>query len=542
LLDGLTATGRRSNTLVVVASDHGEGLGEHGELTHGIFVYDSTLRVPLVLAGPGFPSGARIERGPVGLVDVLPTVLAKLGLESPPHIAGHDLFADESSDVLYAETYLPRDFYNWSPLHALRSSRVKFIEAPHPELYDLDADPGETSNIIGLRARTARQLSDALTDLVAAEKATDSSFQPDPGLLSDLQSLGYVGGGVPSSARPPADDRLPDPKEKIGLVADLDEVIGLFGSQRFEEADRKVQKILESDPENFLATHYLGETLFELGRDREAIQAYRQAIERGHETPYHHFRLGLLHERLGEYSSAAQEFGRAVELSPAAAVEVLERARDLLRQEKLEGALGYLEMLKERGSRGPALALMLASAWGQKGETEKALRAIEDGLIGEAENPQLLSANGRLLAELGRLQEAIISLEKALTGLTEPDERLPVLRTLAGLYGERGKLEKSIGYFEQAVALEPSDFETVANLALTMVRAGKTDAALGPLTHAIELRPDEVRLLNLKAEVLYRRGELEASPDLLRRSLAIRPDQPRIRQALAEVEGKLESR
>lgn len=530
----------RANTLIVVTADHGESLGEHGEQTHGIFVYDSTLRVPLILAGPGI-SPARMQQGPVGLVDVHPTVLGKLGIERPPELAGTDVLSDGPSDLHYAETYLTRDFYNWSPLRALRSTRAKFIEAPRPELYDLGSDPGETRNLIEERRRTARQLSETLGEYVAAENKGDSSFEPDAALLSQLQSLGYVGGGVPASARPAANRPLPDPKDKIGIVTDLDDAISLFGVKRFEEAAAKLREILTVDPTNFLASHYLGETLFELSSPRQAIEAYQRAIEQGNETPYHRFRLGLLHEQLNEYPAAADDFGRATDLDPDAALEVLKRARDLLNRGEPDGALQYLAMLEERGSSGASLALVLANAWEQKGEAGKALAAIDRALATDVSNPTLLATRGRLLLELGRTEEAIGPLQQALPGLEDPTEQAAVLKTLATVYGNKGELEQAIAYFQQAASLTPNDSEIMANLALTLVRAGQTSAALEPLTRAIELRPKEVRLLNLKAELLYRQGELEASRDLLRRSLALRSDQPRIQAALAEVEAKLES-
>ncbi len=529
-----------ANTVVVTTADHGESLGEHGEQTHGIFVYDATLRVPLILAGPGI-SPARMQQGPVGLVDVLPTVLEKLAIERPPKLAGKDVLSEGPSDLLYAETYMTRDFYNWSPLRAVRSTRAKFIEAPRSELYDLVADPGETKNLVEERQRTARQLSEKLSEFADSEDAKATSFQPDAKLLSELQSLGYVGGGVPANARPADERRLPDPKDKIGIVTDLDDAISLFGTKRFEEAAVILREILRVDPTNFLASHYLGETLFELSSPRQAIEAYQQAIEQGNETPYHRFRLGLLYEQLKEYPAGADQFGRAIDLDPDAAREVLKRARDLLQAGEVDGGLQYLSMLEERGGGGTSLGLLLASAWERKGETGKALAAIDRALEADASNPTLLATRGRLLIELGRTEEAVGALEQASPGLEDPTEKAAVVKTLATLYGNKGELEKAIAYFEQAATLTPNDSEIMANLALTLVRAGRTSEALEPLTRAIELRPEEVRLLNLKAEILYREGKLEGSRDLLRRSLALRPDQPRIKAALAEVEAKLES-
>lgn len=537
LLDELKRMGRKERTLIVLTSDHGESLGEHGEETHGIFVYDSTLKVPLIMSGPGIPKGARDERSPVGLVDVLPTVLDRLGLSTEAALSGRDLFRSEPAEFLYAETYLPRDFYNWSPLRALRSEGYKFIQAPRPELYDLHSDPLETQNLVAERARTTRQIASRLESLLASSESSESTYDPDELLLSRLRSLGYVGMDAP--VENDGDAHLPDPKDKIGIVKALDEAIAYFGSGRYELAERKLGEILKSDPENFLATTYLADTLFELSRNEEAIEAYREAIDKGRDTAYYHFRLGILQERLGRYDSAADEFREVVFRNPESAAEVLGRAKALLDRGRVDGALHYLSMLEQQGSGGPALAWVLASAWHAKGEPRRALKALDAGRGDSEENAIVLALRGSLLQELGRTDEALASFEKVLPGITDPKDQRELLKKIATLYGDQGRLERAAEYFERAAAMDPGDFEAHANLAITLARAEKLRAALDPLTRALELRPAEVRLINLKAEIHFRLGELEASRELLRRSLALRPDQPRIAEALAEVERKI---
>jgi arylsulfatase A-like enzyme/Tfp pilus assembly protein PilF len=503
LIERLKRMGAVDDTIVVVASDHGEGLGEHGEQTHGIFVYDSTLRVPLIMAGPGIPKGARDGRRPVGLVDVLPTVLGRLGLSTEAASSGRDLFREEPAPFLYAETYLTRDFYRWSPLQALRSERYKLIKAPKPELYDLGADPVEERNLVDEEAGMADQIGSRLEALLAASEGKDGSYQPDPVLLSRLQSLGYLGRQLPDDPGPHFG--FPDPKDKVAIVAELDEAFGYIGRAQYELAEKKLREILESDPENFLATTYLADALFELSKNREAIEAYRAATEKGRDTAYYRFRLGILHERLGLYDRAAEEFRQAVGRNPEAAREVLERAKELLDRKEVDGALHYLNMLEQQGSGGPALALLFAAAWHAKGDAARALA----------------------------------SFEAALAELEDPEEKLKLLKTVGALYGELGRYERAVEYFREASTLSPGDFEAQANLGVTLARAGEWSAALEPLATALEIRPSEVRLINLKAEIHFRRGELEQSRDLLRRSLAIHPDQPPIVRALAEVEEKI---
>jgi tetratricopeptide (TPR) repeat protein len=540
LLGVLEEMGQRERTLIVVCSDHGESLGQHREETHGIFIYDATLRVPLILSGPGIPAGDRRQEGPVGLVDVFPTVLARLGIEAPSGVSGEDLLSSRrTEDVLYAESFMPRDFYNWSELRAVRSDRYKYIDAPRPELYDLSSDAGESRNIIEEEPSIARRLASRLSSL--GGEGEESGFQPDTELVTLLRALGYVAEGRLSESVDRSVPR-PDPKDNIEIVARLDEAIGFFESGRWAEAEARLSRILEDDEGNFLARHYYAETLFHLEREPQAIEAYRRTVEAGRDSAYYRVRLAVLHDRLGRYAEAAEEYGRAMDLDPDVAVEVLERSRELLQSGVTDGALSYLEVLDQEGASGPALALMLAEAWHRKGELEKALQAIDKGIENKPGESRFLAARGSLLMEMGRSGEALSSFEQSLAELSDEDEKLRVLKNMAELAEKANDLESAARYFKRALDIRPMDFESLANLALTYVRAGNVDAALEPLEQALTVRPDEVRLLNLKAEIHFQRGEPEKSLALLRRSLEVRPDQPRIVEALAQVEASLKKR
>jgi arylsulfatase A-like enzyme len=154
--------------LVAVTADHGEGLGEHGERTHGFFVYGATLRVPLVLAGPGFPPGER-RRGIARSADILPTLLARLAVPPPPRLDGVDLLGARPNEA-YAESLYPQTL-GWAPLRALRVGSLRYVDAPRPELYDLADDPGETRNRLAERSQEAERLRAALAALRAQERA-----------------------------------------------------------------------------------------------------------------------------------------------------------------------------------------------------------------------------------------------------------------------------------------------------------------------------------------------------------------------------------
>jgi len=265
----------RTQTLFVVAGDHGEAFGEHGEISHSLFVYDTTLRVPLIVAGPGVAAGEVIRR-PVSLVDVAPTIAALAGL--PPFDAdGTRLFdssvsASVSARPLYAETFAPLLDFGWSPLRTIRADGWKYIAAPTPELYDLGKDPGETRNVVKTEPARAAALARQV-DAIGPATISASAAAVDRDSLARLQSLGYAAGHPANST-----DR-PDPKDRRELAGLLARVTS--GELQGPILERTLREILRADPRNPQANVRLGYVL--LGSDRcvEAVRRFDAAIAGG---------------------------------------------------------------------------------------------------------------------------------------------------------------------------------------------------------------------------------------------------------------------
>ena len=309
LLAGLGA--ERASTLVVVAADHGEAFGEHGEIGHSLFVYDTTLRVPLVLQGPGVAPGT--TPGPVSLVDVAPTVLGLLGVAAPAMdgraFAGPTAAPVDPARVLYADTEAPWRDFGWSPLRSVRTGGLKFILAPTPELYDLAQDAGETANLLPARAAAIGPLRAAL-----AEAARDRVPASSPTVSADaeaqrrLRSLGYLGGAGPTGRAPTIDPK--DRKDEAARIAEITsgELTGLA-------RERALRDLATRDPGNPQVRMRLGFALVERGECAEAVPHFRAAIaSRGVSADAH---LGLA-ECLVEAGQAAEALGV---LGQAAAVE-----------------------------------------------------------------------------------------------------------------------------------------------------------------------------------------------------------------------------
>jgi len=266
-------------TIFVVVGDHGEGLGSHGEGTHGYFVYDYAVRVPFVLAAP-YPElrGVRVD-SQVSLVDVFPTVLELAGIELPSAVHGRTLLpamlhhpVSEETSWAYAESMTPNLQFGWSPLHSLRSTRYKLIQAPRPELYDLAVDPGETANAVDRHPDVARDLQ-ARLDRLLAETSRDApepeSADLDEETVGRLAALGYI--GTPVAPRQGGPTRpLADPKDKLRVFSAVQQAGERIFEQDYPAAVGLLEPALGEDPKMPQARLMLGSAYSEMDRTGEA--------------------------------------------------------------------------------------------------------------------------------------------------------------------------------------------------------------------------------------------------------------------------------
>ncbi len=282
LLERLKTKGLESRTVVAVLGDHGESLGDHGESTHSIFLYDSVLRVPLLLAVPGASATAgRVEDGVVSEVDVVPTLLDLLGVkagETPgPAMDGRSLvgWSPPEDRAVYAESFTPFLDYGWAPLRALRRRGDKAILAPRPEYYDLRKDPGERVDL-GSATGPAATARDSLLDTLRAMADRSAVLPPspevDPEVRERLAALGYSGGAGPAG---PASGALRDPKDMIGVSQKLIQANALLSEGRVREALAVVLAAARESPNDRSVLHAQGKIYLRLGRVADAEKALR---------------------------------------------------------------------------------------------------------------------------------------------------------------------------------------------------------------------------------------------------------------------------
>jgi arylsulfatase A-like enzyme/Tfp pilus assembly protein PilF len=335
LLRFLKEKGIYQNTVIVLCGDHGESLGEHGEKTHGFFIYNATMHVPLIIRLPEqlprqLPekTAARTLANPVSLVDLMPTVLDAVGLPVPSQVQGSSLLRDVRPDpsargaqanrerALYGETFLPRIHFNWSELRASENTKYHFIDAPRPELYDLAKDPGEVHNLFTDKKAVAEEMRAKLAGMIrdySAGKELAEKTGLDPALMERLKSLGYAGfsGGSDSTI---SSRELPDPKDRIAVYELISDAIADSQHGRYQESTEKLKSAIKSEP-NSVPAHYLqGLNFYHLKMFAEAVDELQKTVQLSPDYALAFFNLGMAQAHAGQIDAAIATLQRALQL------------------------------------------------------------------------------------------------------------------------------------------------------------------------------------------------------------------------------------
>ncbi|MDQ3068954.1 MAG: sulfatase-like hydrolase/transferase [Acidobacteriota bacterium] len=313
---------------IVLLSDHGEGLGDHGEDEHGIFLYRETIQVPLIVKAPGARPGTRVAAA-VQHLDVAPTLLALAGGRNPSALKGRSLLPvlrgtgalTEAS--IYSESLSPRYHFGWSELYALSDDRYRLIRAPRDELYDIAQDPRETRSIAAERTQAHAAMRQALDAMIAGTPMAAPSAVSDEDRRK-LAALGYV--GTQSTAPAAARDGLPDPKDKVGALRQYKLATELAGQGRLEEAADAYRTLLGGEPGMTDVWLQLAGIYEQRGMFAEAVAAHKEIIRRKPKDPAALTGAagGLL--RLGRLDEARAHAELAVDVAPAGAHQLLARA------------------------------------------------------------------------------------------------------------------------------------------------------------------------------------------------------------------------
>jgi arylsulfatase A-like enzyme/Flp pilus assembly protein TadD len=432
------------NTLVVITGDHGEALGDHGEQTHGLFAYESTLKIPLIIIDPG--QQPRKDAEYVRHIDLVPTILQRLGVRIPPALPGHPLLPGAGNSDSYFEAISASLNRGWAPLVGLIHGGRKYIDLPVPELYDLAADPSEKKNLADVDRRDLFTIRKLLAD--GAPPAQNIKRSVDPAEKAQLMSLGYISGSAEKKTYTAADD----PKNLIGVDNELHEVVALYQTGQLPKAIDMLRKILKRDPNIKVAAEMLAFMLQQNENPAAAIDMLRRAVQTGAANEAMQVRLGLLLSATGQAKEA-------------------------------------LDTLKPFASgKDPDVLNAYGIALADNGDLATARAEFEKVLSIDHTNATAWQNLGVVALRAGDVAAARTSLGKALT----LNDQLPTALNLMGVIEMKsGHPDDAINWWRKAVKADPRLYDALYNLAIVASRTGKNDVAREALHRFIDTAPPQ---------------------------------------------------
>ena len=427
ILTLLESQQRLDRTLVVAIGDHGESLGEHGEDTHGVFLYDAVLRIPWVMRMPGKTGAGRVVEEQVRAIDLMPTVLEALGIAAPPGIDGVSLGAviegrgREEIPPSYAESYYPKLHYGWSELRAVRVGDWKFIDAPRKELYSLRHDPAEKANAAERQAALTSRLGAELSGIASAwsQVPERQAPMPDRETLERLKSLGYVGFTAPSAAA----GRGPDPKDMIAELVSFNAFVGGAAAD--------------------LAA----------GRLKAAAEKLRRALAINQRAYDVHVTLGDAYLESREYEKARGEYEAAALLNPGSADPLLGAVSVLLAQGKLDLATRKIDEAERLEPRSHEVAFARGRLSEQAGRRADALGYCQEAVSRNPADPRTRARLASLAIQLGMTDVAAPQFTALLAMGYQPARTHYGLGRVAEARGDR---PAAIREYRRALALDPN--------------------------------------------------------------------------------------
>ena len=496
LLTHLDAATGSAPYLLLVTSDHGESLGEHGEDTHGIFLYDATLRVPFILAGNGVPKGQVAETVARG-IDVAPTLLDFAGLHAKDANAmeGRSLRPAALGERLpdapaYAESLHSQLQYGFAPLHAWRSARFKLIEAPRPELYDLKADARETHDRASEEASRLDAMRRELRNVMATTTPV-AAHAIDAETAARLDALGYLGGGGRNAPTPTGRD----PKDGIGLVTRLGRNGMSLARSEPQKAIRELTALLAEDPGMLVVRRTRAVAYESAGQYEAAIRDLRALEKEGALSAEDSVVLGDSLRLAGHTQDAIAVLQSTASKNPRFAQPWLSLAAVLVAQNKIaDAAAAYRRVLEIAPDQIEALRGLGDLAL-IKGDAEDAGRHYARILEIDATDPGALTKLGVVRVRQGRFPDGIELFQKAV----EREPRNPeALLYLAGALASSGHASEAVPYFERALSAGPPSTMALNGLGLTRLQLGDRAGAAQAFRRSLSLdasQPDIARAL-----------------------------------------------
>ncbi len=498
LLAEVDLLGLKERTLVVFVSDHGEGLGEHGEATHGYMVYEPTLRVPFIMRLPE-ASGLAAERGtridfPVRLIDVMPTVLDVAGLEAGAEVDGRSvlpLVRGESlaPEFCYFETFYPYFAYRWSPLRGVRFNDWKYTLAPDEEMYNIRLDRAESDNLMARESERAAELGNALGEFLKKEAGAGADAAPRMSAeeVRRLSALGYI-------SRSTAD--LPDPDDMTGanpvrMMRYINEFMApgeeAYNKGDLETALEKFTGLARVDPGNPEAHLHRGRVLMDLGDLDEAAAAFQSALDIDSTSSTACFHLGNIAQAQGRRDAALGYYEDALRLMPGSPEALANIAGILLERGMADSSVALLRSALEVDPVNETALINLGLAYARLKMHDAALAAFLKLLEIHPGHTKALANCGALYVAKGDADSMVYYFKAA----AESDPGDPqILYNLGSAYRRRQMMNEAGECYEKVVAMQPDNVLALFGLAAVRAGQGRRAEAIAHLERAIEIDPD----------------------------------------------------
>lgn len=451
-LSALKQSGLYERSLIVLLSDHGEGLHDHGEAEHGIFVYREALQVPLMIKLPQQQRANETRKEVARLVDVFPTIARLAGVPPPSGLPGrsllHRLSTNQSAEV-YAETMYPRLHLGWSDLRSLIDGNLHYIEAPSAELYDLANDPRETRNILRGRRREFARLRERMSGY---PRGATAAAPVDPEEMKKLAALGYL-----SSPAAAGDGPLPDPKSSLPQLETYKRASELARTGERARAIAELESLVKANPRFSEAHTLLAHTLAAAGRTGDAIAAYRRNLQLNPQlAPGLGLALAALYLEQNQLDEAAAHARLGEKTNPARASLLLGRVE--LARNNPRAALQYATAATQSDAERVEARVLIAQIHVRNREAPRALEMLAEAEKeaqgrGVSAVPLLEFVRGDALARLNRLPEAEAAFRKAVQQFPGDRETYASLAAVCLMQGKRDDARRAM---EQLARERPS--------------------------------------------------------------------------------------
>jgi len=434
-----------TNTLLIVTADHGEARGDHGELTHGLFAYESTLKIPLLVWQKG--SAHRIEPAYVRHIDIVPTILASEGIAKPPQLLGESLLDVHGSRDGYFESLSASINRGWAPLTGVIHGGEKYIDLPESELYDLPSDPHEAKNLRDERRRDVQQAREILVSFHADVHAANRSVSAEE--VARLRSLGYVAGsGVPDKKYTAADD----PKNLVDIDRKMHDIVDAYEQHRLDQAVTIARELVAAQPKMSTGRELYAFVLQQKEQIGEAITQLREAVRLGGETQSARVQLALLLTETGK-SAEAEKI-----LEPMAT------------------------------SNDPDVLNAYGIALADEGKNDLATQQFQSVLQRDPNNAPALQNLG--IAALRHDDDA--GAQKYLTRALDLNPRLPLaLNAMGVVYARQNDNARALESWRKAVAIDPHQYDALLNVGRLEGHLGHYRQAREALTTFVNNAPKE---------------------------------------------------